>query len=117
MFSNVWSENTALFERLMEIHSNAPKLYYGFKTMKQTIGYSIRFTREKDKSIPAYSHTSFLIVIHPSATEAIHAIENWQNIAQRSNSNSKTTTYPLNSDHWKLKFTADTVSRLWDKDD
>ena len=31
MFSNVWSENTALFERLMEIHSNAPKLYYGFK--------------------------------------------------------------------------------------
>ena len=32
MFSNVWSENTALFERLMEIHSNAPKLYYGFKS-------------------------------------------------------------------------------------
>ena len=30
MFSNVWSENTALFERLMEIHSNSPKLYYGF---------------------------------------------------------------------------------------
>ena len=27
MFSNVWSENTALFERLMEIHSNSPKLY------------------------------------------------------------------------------------------
>ena len=31
MFSNVWSENTALFERLMEIHSISPKLYYGFK--------------------------------------------------------------------------------------
>ena len=31
MFSNVWSENTALFERLMEIHSNSQKLYYGFK--------------------------------------------------------------------------------------
>ena len=30
MFSNVWSENTALFERLMEIRSNSPKLYYGF---------------------------------------------------------------------------------------
>ena len=30
MFSNVWSENTALFKRLMEIHSNSPKLYYGF---------------------------------------------------------------------------------------
>ena len=30
LFSNVWSENTALFERLMEIHSNSPKLYDGF---------------------------------------------------------------------------------------
>ena len=26
MFSNVWSENTALFERLMEIHSNSPPM-------------------------------------------------------------------------------------------
>ena len=34
LFSNVWSENTALFERLMEIHSNSPKLYYGFKLLK-----------------------------------------------------------------------------------
>ena len=34
MFSNVWSENTALFERLMEIHSNSPKLYYGFNPLK-----------------------------------------------------------------------------------
>ena len=24
MFSDVWSENAALFERLMEIHSNPP---------------------------------------------------------------------------------------------
>ena len=32
LFSNVWSENTALFERLMEIHFNSPKLYYGFNT-------------------------------------------------------------------------------------
>ena len=31
MFSDVWSENAALFERLMEIHSNPPILYYGFK--------------------------------------------------------------------------------------
>ena len=32
LFSNVWSENTALFERLMEIHSNVhQELYYGFK--------------------------------------------------------------------------------------
>ena len=33
MFSNIWSENTALFERLMEIHSNSPKLYYGFNNV------------------------------------------------------------------------------------
>ena len=31
MFSDVWSENAALYhERLMEIHSNPPILYYGF---------------------------------------------------------------------------------------
>ena len=32
VFSDVWSENAALFERLMEIHSNQPILYmyYGF---------------------------------------------------------------------------------------
>ena len=27
---DVWSENAALFERLMEIHSNPPIQYYGF---------------------------------------------------------------------------------------
>ena len=31
MFSDVWSENAALFERLTEIHSNPPILYYGYK--------------------------------------------------------------------------------------
>ena len=38
-FSNVWSENTALFERLMEIHSNAPKLYYGFNSLLAKIDF------------------------------------------------------------------------------
>ena len=37
MFSNVWSENTALFERLMAIHSNPPILYYGFKSISKTV--------------------------------------------------------------------------------
>ena len=32
-FSDVWSENAALFERLMDIHSNPPILYYGFKPL------------------------------------------------------------------------------------
>ena len=30
LFSHVWSENGALFERLMEIYSNPPTLYFGF---------------------------------------------------------------------------------------
>ena len=29
LFSDVWSDNVTLFERLMEIHSNLPILYYG----------------------------------------------------------------------------------------
>ena len=33
LFSNVWSKNDALFERLMEIHSNPPILYYGFNVL------------------------------------------------------------------------------------
>ena len=28
--SGLWSENAALFERLIEINSNPPILYYGF---------------------------------------------------------------------------------------
>ena len=31
LFSDVWSENAALFERLVKIHSNPPILYFGFK--------------------------------------------------------------------------------------
>ena len=31
LFSDVWSENAALFKRLMKNHSNPPILYYGFK--------------------------------------------------------------------------------------
>ena len=30
LFSDVWSENAALFTRLMKIHSNSLILYYGF---------------------------------------------------------------------------------------
>ena len=34
LFSDVWSENAALFERLIEIHSNPPILYFGSKRWK-----------------------------------------------------------------------------------
>ena len=30
LMSGLWSENAALFKRLMNIHSNLPILYYGF---------------------------------------------------------------------------------------
>ena len=33
MLSDVWSDNAPLFKRLMEIHSNPPILYYGFKAI------------------------------------------------------------------------------------
>ena len=33
MFSDVWSENGALFKRLMKINSNLPILYYGIKKL------------------------------------------------------------------------------------
>ena len=44
LFSDVWSENTALFERLMKIHSIPPILYYGFKKWSLSSKcYSIHF--------------------------------------------------------------------------
>ena len=33
LFSDIWSGNAGLVERLMEIHSNPPILYYSFKVM------------------------------------------------------------------------------------
>ena len=33
LLSDVWSENAALFKRLMEINSNPPILYFGFKIL------------------------------------------------------------------------------------
>ena len=44
----VWSENAALFERLMETHSNPPILYYGFNINFYTVIdihiHSVNFT-------------------------------------------------------------------------
>ena len=37
LFSDVWSENAALFERLMAFHSNPPILYYGFKIKQRLL--------------------------------------------------------------------------------
>ena len=41
MFSDVWSENAARFERLMEIHSNPSILYYGFNIISINYGFFI----------------------------------------------------------------------------
>ena len=37
-FSDVWSENAALFERLMEMYSNPPILYFAFKMCNDLLG-------------------------------------------------------------------------------
>ena len=42
----VWSENAALFERLMEIHSNQPILYYGFN-VEICVGFGKQSWRSK----------------------------------------------------------------------
>ena len=60
LFSNVWSENTALFERLMELHSNSPKLYYGFKihqyyTMAVRLETECRFSAYLLNKMPVIS--------------------------------------------------------------
>ena len=41
MFSDVWSENAALFERFMEIHSNPPILPYVPKKITIRLSASI----------------------------------------------------------------------------
>ena len=45
LFSHVWSENAALFERVMEIYSNLPihVLYYGFNNAITDLSYLIHF--------------------------------------------------------------------------
>ena len=48
-FSDVWSENAPPFERLMEIHSNLPILYYGFNSLVVTNIISIPVTCVTEK--------------------------------------------------------------------
>ena len=43
LFFDVWSENAALFERIMKIHSNPPILYYGFKDSLVTLYLANKF--------------------------------------------------------------------------
>ena len=50
MLSDVWSENAALFERLMKIHLNPPILYYGFKCVQ-----TFRFDMLDDITHPEFS--------------------------------------------------------------
>ena len=39
LFSDVWSKHAALFERLMEIHSNPPILYYCINPLKMVLSF------------------------------------------------------------------------------
>ena len=78
MFSDVWSENAALFERLMEIHSNPPILYYGFNffrnntvkplynevlgTMKITLLYQVSHYIRVKKHIKSWDQQNYLVI-------------------------------------------------------
>ena len=67
LFSNVWSENTALFERLMEIHSNSPKLYYGFNIF------------EIHKVLSPHSRLSFMsFCINSAYMKCLHTYNDWK---------------------------------------
>ena len=70
MFSNVWSENTALFERLMEIHSNSPKLYYGFNNL----GYIGTFLGASAVSHRAEAHSRTHHHDHRAAPAALYSV-------------------------------------------
>ena len=43
LFSGFWSENAALFESLMEIHSNPQIPYYGFKVQRPCLWKGVHF--------------------------------------------------------------------------
>ena len=58
MFSDVWSENAAQFERLMEMNSNPPILYYGFKLLIYEKGLINPLSC--DRSSPLGSHFPYL---------------------------------------------------------
>ena len=63
LFSDVWSENAALFKRLMKIHSNPPILYYGFKAISPVIAYSLikRLVLLAFKANPIHIHQSWFV--------------------------------------------------------
>ena len=47
-----WSENAALFERLMEIHSNPPELYYGSNWEQPIIKMRMKLVLESSVQKP-----------------------------------------------------------------
>ena len=59
LFSDDWSVNAALFERLMEIHSNPPILYYGFNFINYTakalvirLNYQVSYKKHGNLPMP-----------------------------------------------------------------
>ena len=73
LFSNVWSENTALFERLMEIHSNSPKLYYGFnsKWVRNYTNSVLKINPTLGKRLPQ-THTRYPVEDQTPSSPALH---------------------------------------------
>ena len=52
--SDVWSENAALFKKLMEIHSNPPILYYGFNIILIQFTFSFHPTLLDTRALMLY---------------------------------------------------------------
>ena len=72
LFSDVWSENAALFKRLIEIHSNPPILYNGFQIMGKIMNFILPVIDKKimynyihplkyDKTTPWLVYASFFL--------------------------------------------------------
>ena len=61
MFPDVWSENAALLERLMEIHLNPPVLSYGFNIhINYQIQWNLVITRS-DITKSSYNEVILLV--------------------------------------------------------
>ena len=58
MFSDVWSDHTALFERVIEIHSNPPILYYTALIWQKEASDKSDISRKKSKMCLSFTLTS-----------------------------------------------------------
>ena len=68
LFSDVWSENAALFKRLMKIQSNPPMLYYG---LMLNFAY-MYFSNTLYTQLNGFYHFPYRKIFHISFTIFLH---------------------------------------------